>query len=56
MDHVWSKTRSLDQIIEKPCVCSRGRILSPIIMNLGLNVCRDEILERFKNGLCQVKN
>ena len=44
MGHVGSKTRSLGQILEKPCVCSRGHILSLIIMKLGQTVCLDEIL------------
>ena len=35
MGHVRSKTRSLGQILEKPCVRSRGHIFSPIIMKLG---------------------
>ena len=34
MDHVGSKTRSLNQILEKPCVRSRGHNFSPIIMKL----------------------
>ena len=28
------KTRSLGQILKKPCVCSRGHIFSPVIMKL----------------------
>ena len=56
MGHVGSKTRSLGQILEKPCVCSRGHIFSPIIMKLGQNVCLDEISKAFENGSCQVKN
>ena len=32
------KTRSLGQILEKPCVCSRGHIFSPIIIKLDQNV------------------
>ena len=43
ISHVGSKTRSLSQILEKPCVHSRGQIFSPIIMKPGQNVCRDEI-------------
>ena len=35
MVHVGSKTRSLGQILEKPCVRSRGHIFSPFIMKLG---------------------
>ena len=38
MGHVWSKTRSLGEILEKPCVRSRGHIFSPIIMKLGQNL------------------
>ena len=30
MGHVRSKTRSLGQILEEPCVCSRGHIFSLI--------------------------
>ena len=50
MGRVGSKTRSLGQILEKPCVCSRGHIFSPIIMKLGQNLCLDEILAKFENG------
>ena len=42
-DCVGSKTRSLGQILEKPCVHSKGHIFSPTIMKLGQNVCLDEI-------------
>ena len=56
MGYVGSKTRSLGQILEKPCVRSRSHIFSPIIMKLGQNVCLDEISDEFKNGLCWVKN
>ena len=55
MGHVWSKTRSLDQILEKPCVGFRGLIFSLIIMKLGKNVCLDEISDELKNGSCWVK-
>ena len=43
MGHVWSKTRSLAQILEKACMRSRGNISSSIVMELGQNVCLDEI-------------
>ena len=56
MGHVRSKPRSLDQILEKPCVRSRGHIFSPIILKLGQNVCLDEISDKLENGSCQVKN
>ena len=42
----WSKTRSVGHILEKPCVCCRGHIFSPI-MKLGQNDCLDEILDEF---------
>ena len=54
--HVGSKTRSLGQILRKPCVCSRGHNFSPIFMKLGRNVCLDEISDQFENGSCRVKN
>ena len=56
MDHVGSKTRSFGQILEKPGVHSRGHIFSPIIIELGQNVCLDEMLDEIENGSCQVKN
>ena len=55
MVHVGSKTKSLGQILEKPCVSSRGHIFSPIIMKLGQNVCLDEISDKIENGSCRVK-
>ena len=54
--HVGSKTRSLGQILEKPCVYSRGHAFSPIIMKPSQNVCLDEISDKFGNGSCQVKD
>ena len=42
MDYMPSKTRSLVQILEKPCVCSKSHIFSPIMMKLSQNVCLDE--------------
>ena len=38
MDLVRLKTRSVGQILEKPCVRSRGHIFSQIIVKLGQNV------------------
>ena len=54
MGHVESKTRSLGQILEKPCVRSRCHIFSTIIMKLGQNVCLDKILDAFENGSCLI--
>ena len=56
MVHVGSKTESQVQILDKPCVCSRGYIFSPIIMKLGQNVSIDKILVVFENGSFGVKN
>ena len=56
MGHVGSETRSLGQIIEKPCARSRGHDFSPIIMKLDQNVGLDEMLNKFENGSCGVKN
>ena len=55
MCHVGSKTRSLGQILEKPCVRSRGHIFSLIIIKLVQSVCLDEISDEFESGSCQVK-
>ena len=52
----WIKTRSLGEILEKPCVCSRGHILCSMIVKLCQNVCLIEILDKFENGSCWVKN
>ena len=56
MGHVGSKTRPLCQILEKPCVCSRGHIFSLIIMKFGQNVCLHGRSDEFENGSCQVKD
>ena len=56
MGHVGSKTRSLGQILEKPCVRSRGHILSRILMEVGQDVCLDDISDEFENGSLRVKN
>ena len=36
---VGSKSRSLGQILEKPCVRCRGHIFSPILLKFSKNVC-----------------
>ena len=55
MGQVRSKTRSLDQISEKPYVHSRGHIFTLIIMKLGQNVYLHKISDRFENASCWVK-
>ena len=49
MGKVGSKTRSVGQILEKPCVRSRCHIFCLIIMKLGQNVCFGEISDDFEN-------
>ena len=56
MGHVRSKTRSLGQNLKRKRVRSRGHIFCLIIMKLGQNVCVDEIVDKFENGSCRVKN
>ena len=55
MGDVGSKIRSLGQILEKPCVRSRGHIFNPIIMKRCQNVCLDILLDEFVNGSCWIK-
>ena len=50
--HVGPKTRSLCQIVEKPCVYSRDQIFGLIFMKFGQSFCLDEILYMFENGSC----
>ena len=52
ISHVRLKTRSLGQILEKPCVRSRGHIFSPTFLNFGQNVCLDKISDGFEYRAC----
>ena len=56
MDHVSSKTKSLGQMLKKPCVHDRDHIFSLIIMKLDQHVFLHEISQEFENGTCLVKN
>ena len=56
MGHVGSKTRSVGQIMEKPCEHSRGHSFSPIIIKLAQNDHLDNISVKFEYGSCGVKN
>ena len=51
LGHVRSVTRLLGQMIEKPCVRSRGHIF-----RLCQKLCLDGISHEFENGSCQVKS
>ena len=55
MGHVRSKTRSPDQILEKPCLCSIGQIFCSIIMKLNQHVCFYELSHIFENIYSRVK-
>ena len=44
------------QVLEKPCVRSRGHTFDPIIMKLDQNVCLDRISNEFESGSCRFKN
>ena len=50
LGHVGLKTRSLGQILEKPCLRSRCHIFSQILVKFGLNVCLDIISDEFEIG------
>ena len=50
MGDVGSKTRSLGQIIEKPCEHSRGQSFGPIFIKLAQNDHPDNISVKFEYG------
>ena len=52
----WTKTRSLVQISEKPCVHLIGHIFSPVMMKPGQNDFFDETSDNFENVSPQVEN
>ena len=45
LGHVWSKTRSLGQILEKPCVHSKRHSFDPEFMNFCQIVNHHNILK-----------
>ena len=48
---MWKeKTRSQGQMLEKPCVRTRGHIFSPKITRFGQIICLDEISDKLKMG------
>ena len=56
LGQVGSKTRSLGQILETPCVHSRGHNFDSTVMTLYQNVTDHNIQVRFETGSCWVKN
>jgi len=55
LGHVGSKSRSLGEIIEKPCLHSIGHNIDSIFIKLAHNDCLDEISVKFESGSCGVK-
>ena len=56
LGHVGSKTRSLGQILEKPCEHSRRHSFDSKFTKLNQTVNDHNILVKFKTGSCWVKN
>ena len=56
LGHVMSKTRLLGQILEKPCVHSRGHSFDSKFMKFYQNVKDHNIEVKFGSGLCWVKS
>ena len=50
MGDIGSETRSVGQIIEKPCEQSRGQSFGPIFIKLAQNDHLDNILVKFEYG------
>ena len=50
LGHVGTKTRSLGQILEKPCVHSRGHSFDPKFMKLCQNVNHCNTKVKFETG------
>ena len=55
LGHIGSKAKSLAQIIEKPCVHSRGHSFESKFVKLCQNVNPNKILIKFKTWTCWVK-
>ena len=55
LGHVGSKTRSLGQILEKPCVHSRGHRFDSKFMKLYENANDHNIKVTFETGSCGSK-
>ena len=54
MGYVGSKTRSLGEMLEKPCVRSSGHIFSPIIRKHDQNVCKMSLVGSKTRSLGQI--
>ena len=56
MSFVGFKTRSLGQILEKPCAHCRCHTFGPTHMKLGQNVCLNKVSDENENGHVRSKN
>ena len=56
MGDVGSKTRSVDQIMEKPCEHSRGHSFGQIFIKLVQNDHLDNTFVKSEYGSCRVRN
>ena len=56
LGHVGSKTRSLGQTLEKPCVHSRGHRFDHKFIKLCQNVTHYNVKVRVETGSGRVKN
>ena len=55
LGYVGSKTRSLGQLLEKPCELSPRHSFDPVSMKLCQNVCHHLILTILETGSCRLK-
>ena len=55
MGQVRLKSRSVGQILEKPCLCSRGHIFCPIFFKLGQDVYLDDVWAKLEFGSGRLK-
>ena len=55
MGVVRSKSRSLGQILENPCLHSRGHIFGPIFLKLAQTISVDKEMIPIENGCGPVK-
>ena len=55
MGVVGSKSRSVGQILEKPCLHSGGHIFDPIFIKLGQDIYLDEWMDPIEKRCGQVK-
>ena len=56
LGHVGSNTRSLGQILEKPCVHYRGHSFDPEVMKVYQNANDHNMYVKFETGSWWIKN